>query len=293
MTASIVSYTARNATTASGASFALTTPTGTLDGDLLVAIVIGQSASWTPPAGWTTALTDTGFGVYQKIAASEPATSTFVQSTSTAKHGYMITVRGALYDVSGTISSGASPSVAPSVTATSDACIVFDLAYVRNVSGVTYSTPSGFTFLAAAGGTITVSSSVFYRSAAAAGPTGTASTNPSGGTLSRSVQLVVKSSPYAITPTGDTGTGFAGAASLEALLALLSGVGVTAYVGTTPPAGAIRIAAVDLQGVGAVGSALVWGMVQTGATTVWIPVTTPTAELWALVDSTQNPGWTG
>lgn len=273
MTASIVGYTAKEASAASGTSFTLDVPAETLSGDLLLAFLISPNVVWTPPAGWLLITYANGVARYRRTATNaEPATYTFTQASSTAKHGYIVAIRGATYSTISPLGASATPSVAASTVVRASDSIIFDLVATLTTAGVTYSTPTGYTPLATANGASAMSSALFHRFSADVGATGTVSSTPSGGSLARSALTIVASSP---------------------LEAAVTGVGGSGSVGDTLPAGAVRIAAINLQGLGLVGNVLVWGVVQTGSPTTWTPITTSTLEVWALVDSTQNPGWTG
>src|SRR5689334_5397947 len=62
----------------------VTKPTGTADGDLLIAIGVSNAVSLTAPAGWTTPAWsfDGSLPFFWKIASSEPASWTFPNSGS-------------------------------------------------------------------------------------------------------------------------------------------------------------------------------------------------------------------
>lgn len=101
----------------SATTIALSAPTGTLPGDLLVVLLMVASNpfTYTGPAGWTEQLDETNRAIYTKTAAAGEGSSTFTASGSTNIQGYMLCFRWAAFDVNST---GANSSGAGTTTVT-------------------------------------------------------------------------------------------------------------------------------------------------------------------------------
>lgn len=151
-----------SATPSSGTAITVAKPAGTVEGDVLVALVVAQSTptgqSITPPAGWT-AVGSGGVpsgsqrigGVWYRVAgASEPANYTFAAAvTLTASVGVLLryapqsptTPPGVVDDaaMAGTVKA---PGVAPSLDATGNADTLISLFAAQTTQG---STPTGMT----------------------------------------------------------------------------------------------------------------------------------------------------
>lgn len=181
-------------------------PSGTANGDLMILLVCSGSGSntWTTPAGWTLwspTLDSNGRAVFYRTASSEPASYTITQSSSTTSNANILTYRNASIDVIGAFStSGASPSVAPSITTTANNATVFYFVASPTVASCTYTTPTNFTPLVSDSDATAPSSAIFTRVQATAGSTGTASSTPSTG-LPRSIQFAIKSSESGSEPS--------------------------------------------------------------------------------------------
>lgn len=111
-----------------GTNLVVSTPTGTADGDLLLAVVSGENhgASLSAPAGWTQIFQGTSpsnfvMAVWYRVASSEPATRTFSSTISHAMNGAIIRYSGAdqttPIDASGWATAFGNP-VAPDITTT-------------------------------------------------------------------------------------------------------------------------------------------------------------------------------
>lgn len=149
-----------SATPSSGTVITVSKPTGTAEGDMLIAMMSATAggASITPPAGWTAVgeggtASSTRTAVWYRVAgASEPASYNFtVGATMAAGAGLILryapqlpTTPPAVVDASamGTLQS---PAVAPSVSATENA----DTLIALFSSGTAGSTPTGMTERAA------------------------------------------------------------------------------------------------------------------------------------------------
>jgi hypothetical protein len=82
-----------------GASVVVTKPTGTAEGDLMVAFMGVDEDEVTPPAGWTEIWSDLGtrargYAWYKVAGASEPSNYTFTIDTSQGHVASIITVQG-------------------------------------------------------------------------------------------------------------------------------------------------------------------------------------------------------
>jgi hypothetical protein len=169
--------------TSSATTITINVPSGTADGDLLIAVLTAPAGgtTWTTPSGWTVGITASqGRTVFYKTASSEPASYTFTSSTSVTNQGYILTYRNARFGVGGSVGSLASPAVASAITTTVNNAIVFDVVAVGAVS-ITFSTPTGYTALVSNSDTTSPSSAIFYTTQVVAGSTGTVSSTPSSG----------------------------------------------------------------------------------------------------------------
>lgn len=176
--ARIVSLTTKNST-ATDSTIVIDKPSGLINGDTLVAIIGGQS-TWTSPAGWTETLDANGLSYSRRVVdGSEGATITFTHGGSpNYLAGVIIAIRGGSFDVVGSIGSGGSPAVAPSITLTGAGLVL--AAYIANRG--TFTTPSGFSSVATAqgvnSGSLEMSIAVFSKSFPT-GATGTVSSTNS------------------------------------------------------------------------------------------------------------------
>ena len=100
----------------------INTPTGTADGDLMLACIYTNSNSltFTPPSGWTTSVAYTADGsmmVAYKVAASEGSTLGFTKSTAlTTCSGYVVTYRNANYGTTGSVVAGTTATEISSIS---------------------------------------------------------------------------------------------------------------------------------------------------------------------------------
>lgn len=189
MAISIVAV-ATDAPTSAGTSLTIAKPTGTVDGDLMVAIVSKRDddGDWAAPDGTWTLLFETTtlegndmrFAVFYKIASSEGSSYVFTNSASDAEAGGIITIRGV--NPSNPINVHATAEkddavntfTGPSVTTTEDNCLLLMvLTTERFVEGITE--PSGSTEQwDLVGGTATrMTNTLATKSQASAGSSGT------------------------------------------------------------------------------------------------------------------------
>lgn len=148
------------ATTASGSgitSVNINKPTGTLEGDVMVAAIsLSGSQSITAPAGWTLVLsgnngTDVQVDTYYKPAgASEPSSYSFSWTTSTRAAGGILSYDGVdtvnTLDVTGTNATGTGTSVtSTSITTINRGDMLIDVYAINSTLGSSYTPPSGMT----------------------------------------------------------------------------------------------------------------------------------------------------
>ncbi len=135
--------------TVNSTSLVINKPTGTQQGDLMIAFMAGESAgTWTGDTGWTEVVdANVKFALraaYKVAGASEGASYTFTSSSSRILSGAILTYRGAAYDAIGSIASGANPLVITGPTASEDFSVLIGYAG-RLASGVTITAPASMT----------------------------------------------------------------------------------------------------------------------------------------------------
>ena len=110
-----------HSTAIGGSSVSPSAPSGTQDGDLMIAVAsIGAGPStWTFPAGWTEVY-DQGSGaslaVAYRYASSEPGSYTFTPSAASACGAGIATFRNAQYNQIGSAGTGTSSATAGNIT---------------------------------------------------------------------------------------------------------------------------------------------------------------------------------
>jgi hypothetical protein len=124
-------------------------PAGTVEGDLMVAVMAaGGGATWTGDTGWTE-LADQGVTpslriAYKVASASEPSSYTFLASNVLRLSGCILTYRYAVYDTIGSFTSGTDPLILPSVSPSENQSILI-AAGARDTPWITLGTPTGMT----------------------------------------------------------------------------------------------------------------------------------------------------
>lgn len=162
-----------------------TLPSGWAQRDLLIAFGVDSgviTGTWTSPAGWTEVFDTSGRFVSWKLAASGETNPTFTSSGTTRSNIHMVCYRFATYDVVGTLSAGASPTVAPAITLTENGSSVIAFFSNRATTGMTFTTPTNYTATNNDADGNTPSSAAFRRENLAKGSSGTVSSTPSSGT---------------------------------------------------------------------------------------------------------------
>lgn len=144
-------------TTSSGTTLVINKPTGTREGDLMIAIMGFQSnavGTWTGGTGWTEAADlneGSGHRIAYKVAgASEGTSYTFTCTNSTTLGGTILTYRNAAYDTIGSFSAlatGGAAITVPAVTPTADFAEVV-LSLMDQGASNTWPDQTGFSQLA-------------------------------------------------------------------------------------------------------------------------------------------------
>lgn len=136
--------------TANGSTLVINKPSGTVDGDLMVAIMTSTeaaNATWSGDTGWTE-LADNGSAqnarVAYKVASSEGASYTFSTTSSKLLAGSILTYRGASYDAIGSFSSSTNPVVPTGPSAAENYSVLIGFAS-RLTGGVTGTAPTYMT----------------------------------------------------------------------------------------------------------------------------------------------------
>ncbi len=165
----------------SGGNVTVSVPSGTLDNDVMVAIVVSAAIDLdTPPSGWTLREQQTGtqptFAVWTRVASSEPASYTW--SGANADVGAILTFRGVStanpFDIDGAAGPTTSTAAtAPSITTSNANAMVIAMQCVNDAAAPT-TPPSGMTERVdeSAGGGNNFSMSVATVLQAAAGASG-------------------------------------------------------------------------------------------------------------------------
>jgi hypothetical protein len=172
----------------------VTKPTGTVSGDLLVAVMISDgSPAWTQPAGFTEVLdvVSAPFGaVAWKVAGgAEGATYTFTADDSKKLVAAVLCFRNAAFDTVGSVGSLAAAPQAGSITLSSEGLTL--AVFATAFDSIVYSTPTGCTAVIADSDTAQPSMAIF-RKAAAPGATPIISSVSSPSRSGRGLQIGIK-----------------------------------------------------------------------------------------------------
>ncbi len=191
--------TASTQTTVNGADLTINTPSGTANGDLMIALLSSETTTtgrtWTPPAGWSEVadLNDaTGLCfAYKNATGSEPASHTFVNAIATNRlSGSILTFRYAAYDAIGSFITGANPLSLPSISPSASQSIVIAAA-ARAAASVTLGIPPGMT-ARVTDNDATPPSYIVCTQGVAKGPTGTRSISTGSTTNVAGIMLAIK-----------------------------------------------------------------------------------------------------
>jgi hypothetical protein len=187
-----VAYSTGNS--ASGGTLTIAKPTGTINGDLMIAFMGdgGGAGTWTMPAGWTEVY-DQGaspdFGIAYKVASGEGASYDFVITQNAVKGGSIVTYRDGRFDKMGATVHNTSTLVAPSISVTEDSSILLAAYLKTGVSG-SFSVPAGMTLRASGTGGLAPCWGVFSEEVSS-GATGSRSSG-TGGAASTGGLLAIK-----------------------------------------------------------------------------------------------------
>lgn len=133
-----------------GTSLVINKPTGTAEGDLMVAIMaIPTASTWTGDTDWTE-VADQGANpslriAYKVAGASEGASYTFTSSASSTGSGCILTYRYAAYDTIGASFVTAANPLTPTAITTALSQSILIAAAVRGAASITLGTPPGMT----------------------------------------------------------------------------------------------------------------------------------------------------
>ncbi len=177
------------------ATLSIARPAGVGTGALLVAFIVGSSntlGAVTPPAGWTKVRDSDGRSVHvREVADGEAASYSWTFPSSTKSRGFIVALANGRYDAVGAMGAEANPAVAPSVTAASATSIALVFFSENEVANLSYSTPAGWSAVAADNDATAPSAAVFGK-AVGAGATGDVSSTSTPTSTSRGVQIVVR-----------------------------------------------------------------------------------------------------
>lgn len=181
----------------SGTTLTINKPTGTVEGDLMVAVCAGGfmgSNNYTFPSGWTEAAdlgSANGLSVAYKVAgASEPTNYTINATNNNTHAGSILTYRYAAYDTIGTFATGANPLILPSISPSESQSILI-AAGARDVVFITLGTPTGMT-ARVTDANATKPSYIVCDQTVAKGPTGTRSMSTGSTTNVAGILLSIK-----------------------------------------------------------------------------------------------------
>lgn len=192
-----VSFIASSSGEGTSGVLTLTTPTGTQEGDLLVAFGYSASAGslWSVDGGgWT--ITNAATTTAPRLTAFyfthvSAASYVFRQNSASAATGVtLMSFRGGAADVFSSPTAAADPQVIPSVTATTNGSIQLVTAGAN--SNYPNSTPSGFTQIYLNNSGNQPDWGVYYKQSISAGATGTVSVDMTGSSSSSGMQFIVK-----------------------------------------------------------------------------------------------------
>ncbi len=135
-------------TTANGTALVINKPTGTREGDLMIASMNGDvgTSTWTGDTGWTEVVDQNNRPnlriAYKVAGASEGASYTFTFSSTGNLNGTIATYRNGAYDAIGALNnSGTDPLVVGAVTASVDYARIF-AAVARMAASLTITGPA-------------------------------------------------------------------------------------------------------------------------------------------------------
>lgn len=189
--------TAQTQNAATGSTLVINTPTGTADGDLMVAVMAASgTVTWTGDTSWTEPA-DQGSSpslriAYKTAGASEPSSYTFTASTALQRlSGCILTYRYAAYDtIAGAFTTGADPLILTSISPIASQSKLI-AAGARAINSVTLGTPTSMTAqVTDADGT--TPSYIVCDQKVSSGPVGTRSMSTGSTTAVAGIMLAIK-----------------------------------------------------------------------------------------------------
>lgn len=182
--------------TSNGTSLTISKPSGTIENDLMIAVLSGSvGVSWTGDTGWTEAA-DQGavpsLRVAYKIAtASEGSSYTFTSSGSATLSGCILTYRYAAYDtIAGAFTTGANPLVLTSISPSLSQSVLLACG-ARPAASITLGTPTSMT-AKVTDNDATSPSYIVCDQTVAKGPTGTRSMSTGSTNNVAGIMLAIK-----------------------------------------------------------------------------------------------------
>jgi len=180
------------------ASLVINKPTGTVEGDIMVALYGSNSGvTWASASGWTEVI-DQGAApslsvAYKVAGASEDANYTFTSSVSRFLSGAILTFRGAAYDVVGSVATNTTMT-ASAITLSSNSSAII-AGFFDNGTSRTWSNPtSGLISAATDSDANAPSFAIYYQLNVSSGSTGSKTATPSGTNNPASILVGLKPS---------------------------------------------------------------------------------------------------
>lgn len=219
-------------------------PSGITNGNLLIAVLTSSNTgnAWNVPSGWTApASSANGRRLFWRVASSEPGSYTFTQTNPNTSTAFVLVYANAQFDVTGLASQSASGTITPvAITVGAANSTIIYVASTDSTSGVTYTTPTGYTQRESDSDGTTPSARVWSLAGVAAGSYTAPSTTASTGTARAYITSIKP------TVTSATSTGGAGG---------IGSGGTLNYTGGTGGAGNTTFGAVQVMSGGGGGAA--------------------------------------
>ena len=186
--------------TSSATSVVVAKPSGTKEGDLLVAFMSAETGSgphtWTQPSGWSEVAdqaNEPSVAVSYKVAtSSEPANYTFTFSTSDDLYCVICRIPKGAYDVIGTFAQGIDPIVAPSVTVSQNNSLLLAFFSRGGSSSATLTLPSGMSLVEYERNAINAPVCLLAYEFVNAGSTGTRTSDADSSSRTAGIMLAIK-----------------------------------------------------------------------------------------------------
>lgn len=184
--------------TSSGTTLVINKPAGTIEGDLMIAMmcVASNNPTWTGDTGWTEIADQTTATPYLRLAykvagASEGASYTFTANKSQVSAGAILTYRYADYDtIAGAFTTGANPLALTSISPSLSQSLLLAVG-ARQAASVTLGTPTSMT-ARVTDNDATSPSFIVCDQQVAKGPTGTRSMSTGSTSNVAGIMLAIK-----------------------------------------------------------------------------------------------------